>query len=216
MSRIRAAIFDLDGTLIPASSAEKLFFFHELKNGGFTILDMLRMLQVLIKSRGDFHSMIRENKYYLRGKDVSKITNIVTNFFEPIVPNLVFHGMKDLIESHRAKGDILLLLSGTLDVIASCFTRQLKFDGFRAGKLEIRNGHYTGRIQGVLPYGIGKLESLHEFHEEFKFDLNTSLIYANQYSDRYIMFAMNNPIAVNPDKRLLKLSQKLKWPIYQF
>ncbi|MDO5576321.1 MAG: haloacid dehalogenase-like hydrolase, partial [Fibrobacter sp.] len=158
-----AAIFDLDGTLIPHTSAERIFFFHLIRTGNLSFVNILEMLSTIWTAHGNFHALTRTNKCYLKNKSVKRLKNAARKYFEPQIPNMVFPKMLETIEINRRQGKRLLLLTGTLDIIAECFVRSLRLDGFRAGTLQIRNGRYTGKIDGILPYGIGKLEILREF-----------------------------------------------------
>jgi HAD superfamily hydrolase (TIGR01490 family) len=207
------AIFDLDGTLIPNMSAEKTFFFYMLRNGLLSFTKILQIIPAIWRAKGNLHDVTRGNKAYLRNVSAERLENIARNYFEPRIDSMVFPRMHQVIDEHRANGDLLLLLTGTLDVIAGCFVRQLRLDGFRAAKLEINNGYYTGRVNGILPYGIGKLEVLRELKEEFKYDSNKTALYANIYSDRFVMNAVERPVAVNPDQRLRTYAKRQNWKI---
>ncbi len=209
----RAAIFDLDGTLIPNASAERTFFFYLLRTGVLTVADSARMIVPFLTSRGNLHEMIRGNKRYLRGKKIEKFQDVARNYYGPMVEKLVFREMRIVIERHREQGELLLMLSGTLDIIAESFASRLRFDGVKATDLEIRDGIYTGRVVGVVPYGFGKLEVLRDFRYRFGFDQNQTTLYANMYSDRYVMNAVDKPVAVNPDRRLREYAHKNGWEI---
>lgn len=208
-----AAIFDLDGTLIPISSAERTFFFHLIKHGGLNFFDIVRMMGAVWSAGGNFHRMILHNKRYLRRKTPQQFEEIAQKYFEPRVHDMIFPNMKTTIERHRGRNELLLLLSGTLDVIADCFIRELGFDGGRAAILEKKNGRYTGRLQGILPYGVGKLEVLRDFGNKYGVDQNRTTLYANIYSDRYVMNSVENPVAVNPDKKLERYAEKRGWRV---
>lgn len=209
----QSAIFDLDGTLIPNTSAERTFFFHLLRSGGLSVIDILRMVPVLWSAKGNLHTMILKNKRYLRHKSVETFEKVAREYFEPRIQSIVYKEMLSVIEKHRTAGDLLLLLTGTLDFIAACFVRELRFDGARATNLEIHNGKYTGHINGITPYGVGKLEVLRDFRRRHNFDLNHTTLYANIYSDRYVMNAVDIPVAVNPDERLRFYAQRNQWRI---
>lgn len=208
-----AAIFDLDGTLIPMASAERTFFFYLIRQKSLSLLDLFRMFGALWSWRGNMHAMLRGNKRYLKNKSVTKVTEIARDFFEPQIKKLIFPLMYEKIEMHRNAGDQLLLLSGTLDIIADCFIRRLGFEGGKAGTLEKKNGKFTGKLSGILPYGMGKLEVLSELRREYIFDPNETTLYANIYSDRFIMNAIAHPKAVNPDKKLRTYATTRRWEI---
>jgi HAD superfamily hydrolase (TIGR01490 family) len=208
-----AAIFDLDGTLIPNTSAERTFFFHLLRTGGLSVFDVIKLVKPVLSFHGNLHRVTVANKAYLRHKKVEKFEAVARKFFEPQVKNLVFRNMAETIEKHREQDDILLLLSGTLNIIAECFVRALHLDGARTTDLETRNGAYTGRTIGVVPYGFGKIEALRELRQRYEFDQNHTTLYANSYSDRYVLNAVEKPVAVNPDKRLAQYARKNNWRI---
>jgi HAD superfamily hydrolase (TIGR01490 family) len=210
-----AAIFDLDGTLIPNASAERTFFFHLIRHRGLSLADLLQMARPLLLAKGNLHQMTYENKHYLRGKSAEKIELIARAYFEPQVKSLLFPRMKEIIERHRAAGDQLLLLTGTLDFIATCFVRALGMDGFRATNLEVADGRFTGMIHGIAPYGMGKLEVLREMRRKFHFDLNQTTLYANLFADRYVLNAVEEPVAVNPDKNLRRYALRHGWRIIE-
>lgn len=208
-----AAIFDLDGTLIPHTSAEKTFIFFLLRNGILSPINLVQMIAAIWKAKGNLHAMTRINKAYLKNKDIYTLRNIAQLYFEPRIDDFVFAEMREKIEQHRNNGDLLLLLTGTLDLIAACFVRKLQLHGFKATVLETCMGKYTGNVCGILPYGLGKLEVLRELKNEYHFDRNKSYLYANVYSDRFVMNAVEHPVAVNPDQKLRKYARKFDWNI---
>ncbi|MBD3240306.1 MAG: hypothetical protein GF331_06945 [Chitinivibrionales bacterium] len=210
-----AAIFDLDGTLIPHSSAEWVFFSHLLRKGVLTPFNLLQMLGPIWSFRGDLHAMMRGNKRYLRNKKVEQIRLEARRYFGPKMETLVFPEVRALIEEHRGKEDLLLLLSGSLDVIADCFVRGLSLDGQESVHLEVRDGRFTGRISGVTPFGVGKLEAFQNLTRSFDLDLNRTTLYANMYTDRHVLNAAATAVAVNPDDRLRTYAQRRKWEIVE-
>ncbi|KMQ51588.1 Phosphoserine phosphatase [Chitinispirillum alkaliphilum] len=213
LTQKQAAIFDLDGTLIPNTSAESTFFFYLLKTGGLNVKDIFKMLSAIWTARGNLHDMVRTNKRYLKKKPVEKFELVAHDYFQPRIKDMIFPEMKEVIEDHRQKGHQLILLTGTLDVIAACFVRELGFDGYQAATLQIKDNRYTGRLNGILPYGMGKLEVLRDLKERFKFDRNHTWLYANIFSDRYVLNAVENPVAVNPDSKLRTYANRLGWKI---
>lgn len=208
-----SAIFDLDGTLIPHTSAEKTFVLFLLRTGVLSPLNLLQMLSAIWKSKGNFHAITRFNKSYLKNKNISKLNFLAQSYFSPRIDDMVFSEMREIIERHRHNGDILILLTGTLDLIAACFVKKLHLNGYKATTLETCDDKYTGEVCGILPYGIGKLEVLRELKNEYHFDQNKSYLYANVYSDRFVMNAVEHPVAVNPDQRLRRYAKNFGWKI---
>jgi putative phosphoserine phosphatase/1-acylglycerol-3-phosphate O-acyltransferase len=209
----QTVIFDLDGTLIPNTSAEKNFLFHLLRNRILSIISIIQLLPAIWTARGNLHEMTLLNKRYLKNRSVRDFEDIAKQYFEPLIDTLIFPFMTHLINEHRKNGDQILLLTGTLDFIAGCFARHLFIDGYKATMLEIRDGRFTGRVVGIQPFGLGKLEVLRDLKREYNFNSDNAVLYANIYADRYVMNAVARPIAVNPDKRLLNYALRSKWRI---
>jgi phosphoserine phosphatase len=171
------------------------------------------MFRELFHVHGNWHELTRANKQYLRGKPVTAMVSVAHKIFTPRIHSLIFPVMSSVIEHHRMSGDLLLLLTGTLDFIAECFASELQFDGYKASTLETLDDLFTGNLVGIQPYGIGKLEVMRDLRKEFSFDQNTVTLYANLYSDRYVMNTAEEPVAVNPDKALRRYAIKNGWKI---
>ena len=210
-----AAIFDLDGTLIPNTSAERAFFSYLVRRGILSPWNIVQMAASAWSAGLNLHAMTRGNKIYLRGKSIGGLRTIARDFFEPRIQSMVFPTMQSRIERHRDAGDLLLLLTGSLDVIAECFVRHLNLDGQQSAHLQVRNGRCTGRVEGILPYGLGKLEVLRMLRQRFDVDQGSSWLYANVYSDRFVMNAVEHPVAVNPDRRLRAYALRHHWMTVQ-
>lgn len=206
-------IFDLDGTLIPNTSAEKTFFFHLLRNRILSIISIIQLLPAIWTARGNLHEMTLLNKRYLKNRSVKDFEDIAQKYFEPRIDTLIFPFMSHLIKEHQKNGDQILLLTGTLDFIAGCFAHHLFMDGYKATTLEIREGRFTGRVVGIQPFGLGKLEILRNLKRQYNFYSDNAVLYANIYADRFVMNAVARPIAVNPDRRLLNYALRSKWSI---
>jgi phosphoserine phosphatase len=42
----------------------------------------------------------------------------------------------------------------------------------------------------------------------------TGFVNANQHTDRYMLETVGNPVAVNPDKKLLRYAKNNKWNVF--
>jgi HAD superfamily hydrolase (TIGR01490 family) len=208
-----AAIFDLDGTLIRGLSSEQLFIQQLLIRGKINPLDMFRFFIGTVVQFGDWKKMFLENKFHLVGEPLDKLTNFARQYFGPNVDKMVPVKMKNVIKAHREKGDLLIIISGTMAFILDVFADTLGFDDRKGTDLEIKDGRLTGRINGIHPYGKGKVTALEEFRKKYDLDLQHSTIYANHYPDRHVMEKVGHPVAVNPSFRLERHAIKKGWEI---
>ncbi|MCL5018937.1 MAG: HAD-IB family hydrolase [Patescibacteria group bacterium] len=199
-----AALFDLDGTLIPGKSTENLFIDFLMKKGEFHFIDMFRTFAVMLKHIGSRDKMFFQNKAYLKGKSVERLINLAEECFIT---------RRNIIQLHKKSGDLLILISGSLYFIVNVFAQSLTFDDRRGTNLEVKDGRCTGRIDGIHPRGQTKIIILNEFVKKYNLDLSNSYGYGNSFLDRLWMERVGNPVAVNPDKYLLNYAKRKKWNI---
>ena len=52
--------------------------------------------------------------------------------------------------------------------------------------------------------------------KEEDIDLTESFAYSDSHTDQPMLEAVGHPVAVNPDKELMRIARANKWPISQF
>ena len=209
----KAAIFDLDGTLISGTSSEKIFIKYLFKKGEISLTDIFRTFLKFFENMGSWNKMVLQNKYYLKGGSPEKFRQIADECFFNRVDGLISKDMIRIIHYHRDKGDLLIMISGTLNFILDVFNRRLAFDDKKGTDLEVKDGEFTGRISGIHPSGHDKVVVLEEFVKKYQIDLASSTVYANHFTDRLIMEKVGKPVAINPDRNLLKYAKNRGWKI---
>ncbi|MFH0987660.1 MAG: HAD family hydrolase [Patescibacteria group bacterium] len=220
----KAAFFDLDGTLIDAhvwvgmikyslnfkqNIFEALWYF--LYHMALTPLWLLRI--------------ISKEEYYKRwGKDLPQmIKNIKISEGEKtfrwlsqdyLLPNLN-KKVYSKLESHKKEGFLTILTSGSLENLLKIVTDYLENDLAVGTELEIINGKFTGKIVEPLCFGEGKIEKLKSFLEKKNLDIDfkESFAYSDSIFDLPLLELVGHPVAVNPDKDLLKIAKRKNWQI---
>src|SRR5204862_7105485 len=89
-------------------------------------------------------------------------------------------------------------------------------DGAIGTRSEIRDGVYTGEIDGPFVYGEGKAMALREFAAAQSISLDASWAYSDSVSDLPMLEAVGHPVAVNPDAELLEIAHREGWEILRF
>ncbi len=210
---IPAALFDLDGTLIPNTSAERLLLRYLLKRKEIGFVNLGRALRSLLFHIGSWEQMVYMNKYYLTGLTDAHLKKIIQHYFSQRINILIPQAMRDIITSHRQNDTTMILLSGTLSCILEVFAETLLFDDYRGTDLKVEGGILTGNISGLHPYGLQKVTILDQLQKKHNFDLKHSFFYANHFSDRFAMEKVGHPVALNPDKRLRRYAEAKVWDI---
>ena len=80
-------------------------------------------------------------------------------------------------------------------------------------RLESENGLLTGNTSGKLVYGPEKKVRMLAYCRENDQDPAEAWYYGDSHTDSYVMEAVGNPVAVSPDKKLLKIARRNDWSI---
>jgi HAD superfamily hydrolase (TIGR01490 family) len=207
------AVFDLDGTIIDNSS-ERVFLKYLLERGELPLRNLSQWLLDFIRTR-DLRQA-KANKVYLKGLDYQHICDLAQICFTERLVERISPKVFDLIESHRAQGRAIVILSGSLELLVRFFYEHLKADLMVGYALEVVGGAITGRGVGLNPYGENKAQLVQGLAETHNFDLSESYAYGNHHSDAHKLKRVGHPVAVNPDRKLREIAIANDWQIEQF
>lgn len=216
MSGQPAAIFDVDRTLVVPSSMEKVFVPFLIRRGYLRAPDLARyMLLYLARGLGG-DSAAAQNKAHLQGKDPGELERLAAECFQSkILPRISVEGRRRL-NDHRKQGHLVVLLTGSLEPLASQIQRELGADLALSARLEVKNGALSGQLDGQRPYGPEKARLVRQLARTHGIDLANSYAYGDHHSDYELLHAVGHPHAVNPDHQLRRKALERGWPILQF
>ena len=213
----KLAIFDLDHTILKCNSDHS--WLDYLINKGFI------KKEEYFEQNAEFQKKFREanvnyKEYYeftiqyLRNKSDDYISNIRSDFMKEIIePSINIYALR-LIHKHYEKDDELLLASGTTSIIAGPIAKRLEFQNVVCTKCEQKNNIYTGKIEDPPSLGEGKLINVQTWMQNNGFsNFNGTTFYSDSILDMPLLEKVEKPVAVNPDKELLRVSQDLGWEI---
>ena len=221
MSRPAAAFFDLDKTIIAASST--LAFSRHFADGGLiTKRALLRSAyaQFVFAVGGADHDQMDKLREFLSGLvtgwDVATVREIVADTLHNVVDPLVYEEAVTLIEEHRAAGHDVIIVSASGGDVAEPIGLLLGADGVIATELEIsEDGKYTGQIQRYV-YAEEKARAIRELAQEKGYDLGQCFAYSDSVTDVPMLEVVGRPFAVNPDKELKRIAIAREWPVLVF
>ena len=207
------AIFDLDGTIIDNSS-ERVFLKYLLESGELPFRNLSQWLLDFIRIQ-DLRQA-KANKVYLKGLKYQHIHNLAQICFTERLVERISPKVFDLIESHRAEGRAVVILSGSLELLVQFFYEHLNADLMVGYALEVIEEEITGHGVGLNPYGENKAKLVQRLAETHNFDLSESYAYGNHHSDAHKLKRVGHPVAVNPDRKLREIAVANGWQIEQF
>lgn len=215
-----AAVFDLDGTLLPEPSLEGRFFAELRRNGRIPVVNYLRWgVEACRLLRCGLLAVKYGNKRYL--------TNVCTtmafrhcesiSFFEEGIARVAWHAQ----QRHE-----IVLMTGTVEPLArlaaTALECELEARGINlqpwvcATQLSEYRGRWTGYLMGEAIWGPAKARALEELAGHANLDLPESHGYGNSILDRYLLCAVGHAHAVNPGKALAALANEKNWLIWHW
>jgi HAD superfamily hydrolase (TIGR01490 family) len=220
MGRMEAAFFDLDKTVISKSSSLALsrpFY----RAGLVTRSQLLRGIYaqiVYLMLGADEKRMDRAKDGLLaltRGWDREAVEEVVREALDEVVDPYIYQEALDLIALHQAQSRRTFIVSSSPVEVVTPLAERLGVDDVVATRAEIVDGKYTGNLEFYC-YREAKAEEIRRIAEEQGIDLSRSFAYSDSITDRPMLEAVGNPVAVNPDRELRKLAQQRGWKVRDF
>jgi len=213
-----AAVFDVDRTLVPVTTTERIFIRYLLRKRVLGLRAVLQTVWFILKNlrhTSPFET-IRRQRAYLAGQPIEKMRKLARRCFEEdIKPRLSRAGL-EAIKEHQTQGHVIVLLSGSLDFLLAPFREWVKADHLIAANMEVKNGKLTGRIIGHYPYGSYKAAIIQHFATEHGLDFSRSYAYADHHTDHEVLRLFANPVVVNPKPKMQEIADREGWPVKQF
>lgn len=212
-----AAVFDLDRTLLPGTTAERLFIRHLVRERvlGFSAgLETLRF--VLRKGVRSGIQGIRVDRPYLSGLHEAVLRLHGRSCVREVIrPRLSQKGL-EYLQWHREMGHRLVLLSGSLPYVVEPLAEDPGFDHTICSRLMSCRQRLVGRLEGLHPYGAAKATLIERYADCHSLDLSRSYCYADHHSDAIMLRLFGNPICVNPSDSLCRLAVESDWRVETF
>ncbi len=206
------AFFDIDHTIVCGTSMERVFLKYLFARRYISAMDILRTGIFIFSNLFDTTGIaIRSKRPYLQGKSVSLMKSVAEHCFkEKIVPLMSIKALAKIRE-HQKAGHRVVLLSGTLDILAQELTRFIKADHFIACTAIEKDGYFTGDIMPPVPYGDLKRDIVLRYAQEYAINLKECFAYGDSIADSGLFRIVGNPVVVNPARRLYGLAKERGW-----
>lgn len=210
---MKLAVFDIDGTLIKGAS-ERLFWrflFLRGRQGPRQILAFLLFMARYLPT-GGIHTP-RKNKAYLAGLRVEEVEALAREFVAEKLLSRLNPAVLQRLEQHRRRGDIVVLMSGTLQPIARALADALHVPHVCATLLSQRNGVFLAQPPEIHPYDAAKLSLVKQMAAEFRIEMRHVAAYGDSKHDLFLLSSVGEPVAVDPDPTLLAAALENNWEI---
>lgn len=207
------AIFDIDGTLVSVSS-ERLFwrFLLARRRQGFRQIFTYLLFLVRYVWIGGVHT-VKKNKAYLAGLPVDEVEALAKEFVAERLLEHLHEPAVQRLRQHLARGDTVVLMSGTLQPIARALAEHLGVRHVVGTVANERDGRFTGQPPDVHPFDTAKLTLARELAAARGLDLAEATAYGDSRHDLPLLRAVGEPVAVRPDRALAAEAERCGWEI---
>lgn len=209
------AFFDLDRTLISVN-AGKLWVRSELRQGYLGRWQAARAGFWIFGYHLGFSRMegvLEDAIATLAGDREDEIAARSAAFYSAEVAPTYRRRAREIVEGHRAQGDVLALLSSTSVYIAQAVQAELGIPHALCNRFEVKDGVFTGQPVRPLCFGTGKLDHARALCEQLGEDLADATFYTDSASDLSVLAVVGRPVAVHPDPQLARIARRRGWEI---
>jgi len=209
------AFFDLDGTIIGANSGKELIL-HAHRKGFISWADLLKGVYLSLLYKFEFKDtifIINSMVGWLKGVSESALIGLAQ---EMVVNKLINNIRPEVVEEirfHKKAGGVVVILSSAIMPVCKAIADHLEMDDVICSALESRNGILTGNAEGSLCFGDEKVIRLKEYCKKNNINPCHSWYYGDSMADLPILSYVENPVCVNPDKKLLKAAKNKDWKV---
>jgi HAD superfamily hydrolase (TIGR01490 family) len=210
----RAAIFDLDGTLLDCNSG-RLWLEHEWRGGRVSSRDAVWAAWVLVQyhlGRADLAHAYEAAAATLVGGGEAELADRTVAWFGQHVRHRLRPGAMQALATHRERGDRLVLATSSTIYAAREAAVAYRLDDCVATRLEVADGRFTGKV-AASAFGDAKAERLREWSAVSGIGLADCTFYTDSTSDLALLEAVGEAVCVNPDRRLARTATDRGWAV---
>jgi len=217
---VNLALFDLDLTLLPIDSDHAWGEFM-IELGWVDVAAFRagndRFYADYRAGRLDIDAYIAFAAAPLRERSAAELTAGRERFMREVVAPALRPAAQALVESHRARGDRLALVTSTNDFITAPIARAFGIDALIATRLERGgDGAPTGRIDGLPAFREGKVARVGQWLAASGAgwsDFARISVYSDSLNDLALLERATDPVATNPSPELEAVARDRGWRI---
>lgn len=210
------ALFDLDNTLLAGDSDHlwgQFLVDRGLVDGDAYAQANDRFYREYREGTLDIAAFLRFALRPLREHPRERLEALRAELMREVIAPIMLPAARDLIESHRAAGDTLLIVTATNAFVTSPIAAAFGVPHLIATEPEQIDGRYTGAVAGIPAFREGKVLRLQAWLTERGETLAGSTFYSDSHNDLPLLLQVERPVAVDPDPTLRETALARGWPI---
>lgn len=214
-----AAFFDVDNTLVRGATLfhfargmarYKFFTRRQLWQGAWKQAKFVALGREIHK---DIRKVTEVALGFIEGREEREIVRLSREVVDSILLNKLWTETVEIAKQHIASGHEVWLVTASPQYVASELAKRLGLTGALGTRVEVNEGHFTGKLDGVPLHGKEKATAVARLAKERNLDLSRSIAYSDSMNDLPLLQAVAHAVTVNPERRLRALARRRNWPI---
>lgn len=212
------AFFDLDRTLIEGFSAKDFVQERILSRSMSRKEAMAQFFGLIIYAIGNrnFAGLATIGARGIKGIPEKDFQEFGEKVYRKHLANNIYPESRALVEAHKAKGHTVAIISAATPYQVEPVARELGIEHVLCTRMEVQDGHFTGRVVEPPVWGNGKAIVARKLIEEFELDPEQSYFYTDSHEDLPLLELVGNPRPLNPDEALTEMAIDRGWPVQTF
>ncbi len=216
---VELAVYDFDGTLLmgksPVILMRRLLLSHSLKLSTSLSIGMWGLAYKMHLPVEE--AWVRERVFRaFAGKPQKQVDEYLYDFYDTYIASRLRPSLLERIEEDRKQGCVIVTVSATFEPIVTRMAEHGVVDYAIATRMQVDSkGCYLAKVDGLPVEGEEKLATLNRFANERFGEGGWTLkrAYSDHYSDKPLLYASEEAIAVGPDSGLKAAARKNGWEI---
>lgn len=211
----KLAVFDLDKTLLVSNSSYE--FCHYLyRHKVISLWQLLLSLNYKIRHKLSFLTLEEfHHKVFngiLQGMSLISFKKKVPDFLESFLSSSLYLPAVSELFSAQKRGDYTVILSNSPDFLVEHLAHFFQVDEWASTKYLVDKDFRLCKIAKLME-GRNKASYVSELKRRFQIPKENIAVYSDSYHDLPFLLEAGCPVAVNPDRKLLKVARLRKWSV---
>ncbi|QAV22818.1 HAD family hydrolase [Proteus hauseri] len=217
------AIFDLDETLLCGDSSRLwtnyLWDRKIVQDPAFLALDS-QMMKDYYAGKLNIEHYLFEHISYFNQFTVDMINHWVNDYIQTIIKPLLYPQGINIIAQYQQENIPVIIISATMSFLVHPIAKLLNIDASMGIDMQINNGYYNGKIEGIPTFREGKVTRLNHWKNENNINNNYIFFYTDSSNDLPLCYQADEVITVNADVLLAQIAinngwKQLHWDLNQ-
>lgn len=214
-----AAFFDLDNTLVRGSSLIP-FAYAMVREGRISTSEVVRFAWMNARfvarrteSTGHRDQVLAKALSLVQGVPSQTVEDLCKRIVPGLVRTRTNTRVVAEVRGHRASGHQTWLVTASPVELAEAIAVTLGMTGALGTRARVRDGVYTGDLDGDVLHGPRKASAVSALAEERGLDLRACHAYSDSVNDLPLLTLVGHATVVNPNRELLRMARANDWRV---